>query len=113
MITDMLRKALLAGIGVQEKFKGYIDDLVKKGELSQSQGAKLVKEWTEAAEKGTAEVSKSFTDVLQRALESMNIPSRQDFERLNRKVQSLSIRLKRLEGKTEELEEEVAEEEEV
>lgn len=111
MITDILRKTLLAGIGVQEKFREYIDDLVKKGELSQSQGAKMVKEWTEAAEKGTSEMSRNMMDFMEKALEKMNIPSRQDLERLNRKVQSLSIRVRRLEGKTEELEE--AEEEEV
>jgi poly(hydroxyalkanoate) granule-associated protein len=112
MITDMLRRALLAGIGIQEKFRETIDDLVKKGELSQSQGAKLVKEWTESAEKSAAEMNKTFMDMMERALERMNLPSKQDIERLNRKVQSLSIRVKRLEGKTEELEEEVAEEEE-
>ncbi len=49
---DIIRKALLAGFGVQEKAREFIDDLVKKGELSQSEGAKLMKEVIEKAEKG-------------------------------------------------------------
>ena len=42
---------MLAGFGVQEKVKEFVDDLVKKGELSESQGAKLVKEWSEKVRK--------------------------------------------------------------
>ena len=48
---DVIRNAMLAGLGIQEMVKEFLDDLVKKGELSESQGAKLLKEWTEKAGK--------------------------------------------------------------
>lgn len=105
-VFDIVRNALLAGFGVQEKVKEFIDDLVKKGELSESQGAKIVKEWTETANKTTEQFSKSISDVISKTLERMNIPTKEDIERLNKKIQSLSLRVKKLEGVKEETPEE-------
>lgn len=105
-VFDAVRKALLAGFGVQEKVKEFIDELVKKGELSESQGAKVVKEWTEKAGKSSAELSKSLSDLVSKTLEKMNLPSKDDIEKLNKKIQSLSARVKRLEGTKEEGQEE-------
>lgn len=94
---DMVRRALLAGIGAQEKAKELIEDLVKKGELNQSEGAKLLKEVMEKAEKGGEEVDKKVGDVVQKTLDKLNMPSRKDIEALEKKVQELTNRLKRLE----------------
>lgn len=101
-VFDIVRNALLAGFGVQEKVKEFIDELVKKGELSESQGAKIVKEWTETANKTTEQFSKSLSEVISKTLERMNIPTKEDIERLNKKIQSLSLRVKKLEGVKEE-----------
>ncbi len=101
-VFDIVRNALLAGFGVQEKVREFIDELVKKGELSESQGAKIVKEWTETANKTSEQFSKSLSDVISKTLERMNIPTKDDIERLNKKIQSLSLRVKKLEGLKEE-----------
>ena len=97
-IVDMIRNALLAGFGVQEKVKEVIDDLVKKGELSESQGAKLVKEWTEKVEKNTEDVSKSISEIIAKTLEKMNLPTKGDVEKLQGKIDSLEARVSKLEG---------------
>ncbi len=97
-IFDVVRNALLAGFGVQEKIKGSIDELVKKGELSETQGAKLVKEWSEKAEKGSDELTKSIADVLAKTLEKMNLPTKENIEDLNKKIKALSTRVKKLEA---------------
>ncbi len=101
-VFDIVRNAILAGFGVQEKVKEFIDELVKKGELSESQGAKLVKEWTEKADKSTSELSKIISDIVTKTLEKMNIPTKDDIEALNKKIQGLSTRVKKLEGLPEE-----------
>ncbi|MEW6675763.1 MAG: phasin family protein [Nitrospirota bacterium] len=95
---DVVRNAMLAGFGVQEKVKEFIDELVKKGELSESQGAKLVKEWTEKAGKTSDQLSKSISELVNKTLEKMNLPTKDDIEKLDKKVQSLSNRLRKLEG---------------
>lgn len=99
---EIVRNALLAGFGVQEKMREFVDDLVKKGELSESQGAKLVKEWTDKVEKNTEDMSKSVGDAIKKTLEKMKLPTKDDIDRMNEKVNALSLRLKKLEGVKEE-----------
>lgn len=112
MISEVIRRAVLAGLGIQEKFREMVDEFVKKGELSQSQGAKLLKEWTEMADKSAAEVNKTMKEFMEKTLEKMSLPSKDELDKLSRKVQSLSVRVKRLESKAEELEEKTEELEE-
>ena len=96
-ILDIIRNAMLAGFGVQEKVKEIVDDFVKKGELSESQGAKLVKEWSEKVDKNTEDISKSLNDLVQRALDKMSLPSKDEIAKLNEQVNALSERMKKLE----------------
>lgn len=97
-IFDILRNAMLAGFGVQEKVKEFVDDLVKKGELSESQGAKLVKEWSEKAEKNTEDISKSLNELVEKTLARMNLPTKADIDKLGEKVNEMSGRIDKLEG---------------
>jgi len=101
-LFDIIKNALLAGYGVQEKVKEFVDELVKKGELSESQGVKLVKEWSEKAEKNTEDISSSLNDLLKKAVERMKIPSQEDIDSLKEKISDLSVRVKKLEGIKEE-----------
>ncbi len=95
---DLVRNAILAGFGVQEKVREFIEDLVKRGELSESQGAKLVKEWSEKAEKTTSEVGEMVANIVPKTLEKMNIPTKQDIDCLNEKLHKLEERISVLEG---------------
>lgn len=97
-LFETVRNAMLAGLGMQQKVSEFVDELVKKGELSESQGAKLVKEWSEKAEKGTEGLTKNFSEILTKTLDKMNLPTKDDIEKLNKKVQALSVRVKKLEG---------------
>ncbi len=96
-LFEATRKALLAGVGVQTKGRELIDELIEKGELSETQGAKLIKEWSEKADKTGKDFGKSITELIDKALDTMNLPARDDVEKLNRKVMALSARIKKLE----------------
>ncbi len=95
---DAVRNALLAGFGVQEKVSEFINELVRKGELSESQGAKLVREWSEKADKSTEQISKNLSEIVTKTMEKIAVPTRDDLEKLNKKIQTLSARVKKLEG---------------
>ena len=97
-LFETVRNAMLAGLGMQQKVSEFVDELVKKGGLSESQGAKLIKEWSEKAEKGTEGLTKNFSEILTKTLDKMNLPTKDDIEKLNKKVQALSGRVKKLEG---------------
>jgi len=97
-LNEIIHKAVLAGLGITEKLKELTDELVKKGELSELQGAKLVKEWSDKASKTGEDISKSIADLADKTLEKMNIPSRDEVEKLEKKITALSARVKKLEG---------------
>ncbi len=96
-INDILHRILMAGLGVPEKMKHLVEELVKKGELSKSEGARLVKECTEKVTKSGEDISKSVSELISKTLEKMNIPTRSEVEELKKKVKSLSSKVKKLE----------------
>jgi polyhydroxyalkanoate synthesis regulator phasin len=106
-LFDIVQKALLAGLGMQEKVKEFIDELVKKGELSESQGAKLIKEWSDKAGTTKEEFDKNIKELINKAVEKVNFPSRnevdslkgkiKEIDELNDKVKTLTKRVKKLE----------------
>ena len=67
-VNEILHKALMAGIGIPEKVNEVIEDLIKKGELSESQGARLVKECTEKAGRAGDELQKNMAELIDKTL---------------------------------------------
>jgi polyhydroxyalkanoate synthesis regulator phasin len=98
IIAEVIKKAMLVGLGAQEKAKEFVEELVKAGELSKSEASTLVKEWTSKAEESTKEFDKRVKETVAGVLEKLNIPSREDMEKLEKKVQALNARLKKFEG---------------
>jgi polyhydroxyalkanoate synthesis regulator phasin len=98
IIAEVIKKAMLAGLGAQEKAKEFVEELVKAGELSKSEASTLVKEWTSKAEESTKEFDKRVKETVSNILEKLSIPSREDMDKLEKKVQALNARLKKLEG---------------
>jgi polyhydroxyalkanoate synthesis regulator phasin len=87
----------MAGLGIPEKVNEVVDELVRKGELSESQGAKLLKECSDKVSKSGEDISKSMSELINKALEKMNIPTREEVEKLSKKVTALTTRIKKLE----------------
>ncbi|MBL7031928.1 MAG: phasin family protein [Nitrospira sp.] len=96
-INEILHKALMAGIGLPEKLKELVDDLIEKGELSKSEGARLLKECSEKVSKSGDELNKGMAELINKTLEKMNIPTSADMDKLTKKITALSSRLKKLE----------------
>ncbi len=97
-VADIIKKAMLAGLGAQEKAREFVEDLVKTGELSKGEASSLVKEWASKAEDSKKELDHKIKDALGATLEKLNIPSRDDMEKLEKKVQNLTARIAKLEG---------------
>ncbi len=98
MVSEVIKKAMLAGLGAQEKAKEFIDELVKAGELSKSEGANLVKEWVSKAEESTKDMDHKVKDAIAAAFEKINLPTRDDLEKLDKQIQGISARRTKLEG---------------
>ena len=96
--AEIIKKAMLAGLGAQEKAKDFVDELVKAGELSKSDAASLVKEWTSKAEDSRKDFDHKVKDAISAGFEKLNIPTRDDIEKIEKKLQNISARLTKLEG---------------
>ena len=90
MVFDMVKKALLAGLGVQQSVQNFLDDLVKKGELSDGDAAKLLKDWINKTEESAHELEKKINEGVSKTLSVMNLPSRQDISRLEKQIEDLA-----------------------
>lgn len=97
-VAEVIKKAMLAGLGAQEKAKEFVEELVKAGELSKNEGATLVKEWVSKAEESTKDMDHKLKDAISAAFEKLNIPTRDDMASLEKKIQGLSARLSKIEG---------------
>jgi len=100
-MLELLRKAALAGLGVvtlkEEKVKEIVNDLIEQGELSKEEGSEFVKELRERLEKNKADLEKRLSEILKRTLDKMNLPTKEELNRLEEAQRDLLARLERLE----------------
>ena len=95
--TGLLRRPFLISVGAlalaEEQASDMIDSLLDRGEKARKAGEKYMKkeDASKSAKKKPAAKKKSRAgeDLLGRALHWLNIPTRKDIEKLNRKVDSL------------------------
>lgn len=98
MLVENGRKVVLAGVGVvtlaQEELTNLFNNLVERGTTTEQKTRKMVNTQVESRQKDArkatkrveSEVEKRFEDLLHR----MNIPSKNDIDKLSRKVTTLN-----------------------
>lgn len=89
-VSDMLERVFMLGVGAasltKDKVQELVDELVKRGQLSQDQGLKLMDEVAEKARKETAGVRESVSDAYQDALKAMGVAGRDQVDELERRI---------------------------
>ncbi len=109
---------LLASVGVvamsKEEIETVVNRLVEKGEITEKDGRKLVedllnrtkevsstsmKKTTEHVTKTTSKTEDILTKRIEAVLNTMNIPSKQDIDKLTRKIDALSRKVSALDKK--------------
>ena len=90
MVIDLIKKALLAGLGVQQSVQNFLDELVKKGEMSDSDAAKLLKDWLHQTEQSAQALEKKINESVTKSLSFVNLPTRQDISRLEKQIEDLA-----------------------
>ncbi|MBF0317587.1 MAG: hypothetical protein HQL04_05370 [Nitrospirae bacterium] len=97
MILNSLKNAMFAALGAQEMVMELVEKLVQKGQLSEAQGMKLVKEWTDKINQTGTDISINLAEVVHKTLERMSLPTKEDFDGLVKKVNILTARVSDLE----------------
>jgi polyhydroxyalkanoate synthesis repressor PhaR len=102
-VTDMVKKAMLAGIGAvtitKEKVEELVDDLIKKGELSKEDRAKLVRELVEKAELRSRELRKWVDETVKVTMSKVKMAKAEEVEVLREQVDDLTKTIAHLEKK--------------
>jgi len=92
-MEDTLKKILNASIGMaiiaRNKVNEIINELVEKGKMSQAEGEKFINDLKSETEKSRKTAEEEIRKIIAKVLEKMDIPTKEDFARLEKRVQAL------------------------
>jgi len=92
-MKDLINKGLALGLGLavasKEQIEKLVDELVKKGEVSAAESKELIRELFEKGEAEKKEMNGRIHEQLDKLLKELNIPTKADMERLERRIQDL------------------------
>ncbi|MBI3609188.1 MAG: hypothetical protein HY204_00600 [Nitrospirae bacterium] len=93
-MVKLMKKVVLAGLGAEAKARETWEDLVRRGEENQKDYAKKVKDRVALLEKDLKELEKKERDLIERVMAKLPIATKADLDRLEKKIQELSAKLK-------------------
>lgn len=97
-MVAILKKVLLAGIGITYLTKDKIEEVGKKilqdSHVNEIEGRKFVEELIKKSAEAKNSLEKTVADKIQAALHAMNLPTRNDVNELKDKIARLEARLK-------------------
>jgi polyhydroxyalkanoate synthesis repressor PhaR len=106
VMTEVLKKAMLAGIGAvvltKEKVEEMVDELIKKGEISKEDRAKFVRELADKAEARSREVKGWVEESVKVTLSKIKMARAEEVEVLRKQVQELTKEVSIMERKLKE-----------
>ncbi|MBI3755574.1 MAG: hypothetical protein HY265_05385 [Deltaproteobacteria bacterium] len=100
MATDIFKRAALMGIGIMSLTEAKLKDLVKeleyKGEVNEKEGKDLLKNLVAKADKERKTVEENIRKGIKDYLAKVNIASREDVIKLEKRVKGLEEKVKEL-----------------
>lgn len=97
---SLMRKAVLAGLGVRSKVNEVVDELVKKGESAQDQPALKVREFVASCEQSARGAERLLKEGVDAVAKVVRTTGRTDLDVLERKLQELSQKVESLSRKS-------------
>ena len=90
---ETLDKMMLAGLGAismtRERAEKMFDEYVSRGKLEKENRSGFVKAMVDAADKNRVELEKLIDKQVRQTIEHLNLPTRDDVQRLEKKVDKL------------------------
>ena len=99
-LLEASRKVLLAGIGAvalaQDEIEDFIGKLVERGEIAEQDGKRLFSEVMDKRKKGADKAEDEFTKRVEEILDRMNVPTKDDINKLGQKITNLTKKVDEL-----------------
>ncbi len=97
---EIIRRLALMGLGIislsEERLKELIREMEEKGEMSKEEGEELYKKILSKAQEERKAVEDRVRGKVKEVLERMDIVTREDLQRLERKVNNLERKVREL-----------------
>ena len=94
---ELLEKLMYAGVGAmamtEEKAKAIVSELEKKGHVTGEEGKKMVKELVEKGKHHSEELRRTINSEVKKALDSLHLVKKEDFEALCKEVHELNAKI--------------------
>ena len=102
-MIDFIKKTLTTGLGLafmtKEKIEELSKELVEKGKLSEKDARELIDELSKKSKEARKKVEGEIEKVVADTLKRMNVVTRDDFFRLEKKLEQLTKAVKEKESK--------------
>ncbi len=96
------KKAIYVGLGLSGRVKEVVEELVTKGEENQSSEARRVKAFFETVEnrceRRKDDLDQKMGELCSRVVNKVSLPTKDDFNRLEKELHELSGRFRQWEG---------------
>jgi polyhydroxyalkanoate synthesis regulator phasin len=97
---DIIRKAMLLGIGVlsltKDKAEEVVDDLIKRGEVASGDRFRAVDNLLREADRQQEEFTRKLAASVQKVLTEMGLPSRKDLDEISLRLKDIDTKLSAL-----------------
>ena len=94
---DIIRKAMLLGLGVisltKEKAEELVDDLIKHGEVAREERFKVVDKLLEQAEKQERELVGKISETVQKVITDLGLPTKKDLDEISKRLEAIEKRI--------------------
>jgi polyhydroxyalkanoate synthesis regulator phasin len=98
-MVEILKKAVLATVGITYLTKDKIEEVGKKilqdAHVNETEGRKFVDELVKKSAEAKSSLEKTVTDKIQAALHAMNLPTSKDINELKNRIAELEAHLKK------------------
>ncbi len=90
---EFIKKAIFIGAGLAsmtaDKIEETVNEIVKKGDLTEKQGRELIQELKERSTKVRRELVEKIEKIVNDTLQKLNIPTRKEIEELRERIERL------------------------
>ncbi|MGA1823252.1 MAG: phasin family protein [bacterium] len=99
--AKILHRLITTGLGFvawsEEKAKAFIDELVKKGEISCAEGEGLLKKMIERIESSSKEIETKISELIKKYIKNTDICMKsKNFKEMDKRITKLEEEIKRL-----------------
>ncbi|NOZ63734.1 MAG: hypothetical protein GXO71_02095 [Caldiserica bacterium] len=96
-LGDVIKKSFFLSMGIialtQEKVKGLVNELIEKGEITESQGKKIAEEITKKAQETREVMEKNIEKIVLKIIKKANIVTNKDLKKLEKRVAELEKKI--------------------